>query len=63
MWSWHLDTLDWKSPGVHRIVNTVLKGVKAGNIVLFHDGGETEHKRLRQWNKSYQSLKNRATSL
>ncbi len=39
MWSWHLDTLDWKSPGVHRIVNTVLKGVKAGNIVLFHDGG------------------------
>lgn len=39
MWSWHLDTLDWKNPGVNRIVNTVLKGVKAGNIVLFHDGG------------------------
>ncbi|MEK5232010.1 polysaccharide deacetylase family protein [Lysinibacillus sp. FSL K6-0232] len=39
MWSWHLDTLDWKSPGVQRIVQTVLQGVKAGNIVLFHDGG------------------------
>ncbi|MDM5248301.1 MULTISPECIES: polysaccharide deacetylase family protein [unclassified Lysinibacillus] len=39
MWSWHLDTLDWKSPGTDRIVNTVLKGVKEGNIVLFHDGG------------------------
>ncbi|KOY83554.1 polysaccharide deacetylase family protein [Lysinibacillus macroides] len=39
MWSWHLDTLDWKSPGVYRIVQIVLKGVKAGNIVLFHDGG------------------------
>lgn len=39
MWSWHLDTLDWKSPGTNRIVNTVLKGVKEGNIVLFHDGG------------------------
>ncbi len=39
MWSWHLDTLDWKSPGTNRIVNTVLNGVKEGNIVLFHDGG------------------------
>lgn len=39
MWSWHLDTMDWKSPGVHKIVNTVLKGAKEGNIVLFHDGG------------------------
>ncbi|GLC89145.1 polysaccharide deacetylase family protein [Lysinibacillus piscis] len=39
MWSWHLDTMDWKSPGTNRIVRTVLKGAKQGNIVLFHDGG------------------------
>ncbi len=39
MWSWHQDTMDWKSPGVNKIVNTVLKGAKEGNIVLFHDGG------------------------
>jgi peptidoglycan-N-acetylglucosamine deacetylase len=39
MWSWHLDTLDWKNPGVNNIVDTVLKGVQGGNIVLFHDGG------------------------
>ena len=39
MWSWHLDTLDWKNPGVNNIVETVLKGVQGGNIVLFHDGG------------------------
>ncbi|MFF2176472.1 polysaccharide deacetylase family protein [Lysinibacillus sp. NPDC058147] len=39
MWSWHLDTFDWKSPGEQKIVNTVLKGAKPGSVVLFHDGG------------------------
>ena len=39
MWSWHLDTLDWKNPGANKIVDTVLKGVQEGNIALFHDGG------------------------
>jgi len=37
MWSWHLDTRDWDSPGVQRIVNRVLKNANNGNIVLFHD--------------------------
>ena len=39
MWSWHLDTEDWKDPGVNTIVNKVLNGVEAGDVVLFHDGG------------------------
>lgn len=39
MWSWHLDTLDWKSPGVKKIVDKVLDGAREGNVVLFHDGG------------------------
>ncbi|QTD40662.1 polysaccharide deacetylase family protein [Sporosarcina sp. Te-1] len=39
MWSWHLDTLDWKNPGVNKIVKFVLDGAKEGNVVLFHDGG------------------------
>ncbi|SES01024.1 polysaccharide deacetylase family protein [Psychrobacillus sp. OK032] len=39
MWSWHQDTEDWKSPGVDKIVSTVLSGAKPGNIVLFHDAG------------------------
>ena len=39
MWSWHQDTEDWKNPGVHAIVSRVLKGIKEGNVVLFHDGG------------------------
>jgi len=51
MWSWHLDTLDWKSPGTNRIVNTVLKGVKEGNIVLFHDGGGNRHQTVKAMEK------------
>ncbi|WP_445678146.1 polysaccharide deacetylase family protein [Psychrobacillus sp. FSL H8-0484] len=39
MWSWHQDTEDWKNPGVHRIVKTVLNGTEPGNVILFHDGG------------------------
>lgn len=39
MWSWHMDTQDWKNPGVNRIVKTVLKGTEPGNVILFHDGG------------------------
>ncbi len=39
MWSWHLDTEDWKTPGVKKIVNKVLKGTTPGDIVLFHDAG------------------------
>lgn len=39
MWSWHQDTLDWKNPGVKKIVNNVLKGTRQGDVILFHDGG------------------------
>lgn len=39
MWSWHQDTRDWKSPGVHNIVKTVLNNTRNGDIVLFHDFG------------------------
>ncbi|WP_248925998.1 polysaccharide deacetylase family protein [Paenibacillus hamazuiensis] len=37
LWSWHLDTEDWKSPGVQRIASNVLNHVRNGDIVLFHD--------------------------
>ncbi len=47
MWSWHLDTFDWKNPGEKRIVNTVLKGAKPGSVVLFHDGGGNREQTVR----------------
>jgi polysaccharide deacetylase family sporulation protein PdaB len=37
LWSWHQDTLDWRKPGVHRIVNKVLRNARNGDIVLMHD--------------------------
>ncbi|MGG1553973.1 polysaccharide deacetylase family protein [Paenibacillus ferrarius] len=37
MWSWHLDTKDWSTPGVDKIVNKVLNNSRNGDIVLFHD--------------------------
>ncbi|TXK72417.1 polysaccharide deacetylase family protein [Paenibacillus sp. N3.4] len=37
MWSWQLDTRDWDTPGVNKIVKRVLENSNNGNIVLFHD--------------------------
>ncbi|MGG1267143.1 polysaccharide deacetylase family protein [Brevibacillus laterosporus] len=39
MWSWHQDTKDWTNPGVQKIVNKVLRNVRNGDIILFHDHG------------------------
>lgn len=34
---WNMDTLDWKYRSSSRVANTVLSGVKDGDIVLMHD--------------------------
>lgn len=39
LWSWHQDPRDWSKPGIHTIVNHVLKNARGGDIVLLHDGG------------------------
>ncbi|MER2170254.1 MAG: polysaccharide deacetylase family protein [Psychrobacillus psychrodurans] len=57
MWSWHQDTEDWKSTGVHRILKTVLKGVKPGNIILFHDGGGDRSQTVKALDKIVKDLK------
>lgn len=51
MWSWHLDTFDWKSSGEKKIINTVLKGAKPGSVVLFHDGGGNREQTVRALKK------------
>ncbi|WP_042477911.1 polysaccharide deacetylase family protein [Bacillus ndiopicus] len=38
MWSWHLDTEDWKEPGVKKIIR-IVNSAKEGDVILFHDGG------------------------
>jgi peptidoglycan/xylan/chitin deacetylase (PgdA/CDA1 family) len=37
LWSWNQDTRDWADPPVNQICSIVTKGVKPGNIILFHD--------------------------
>ncbi|MFJ7886780.1 polysaccharide deacetylase family protein [Lysinibacillus xylanilyticus] len=51
MWSWHLDTFDWKNLGEKKIINTVLKGAKPGSVVLFHDGGGNREQTVRALEK------------
>ena len=36
---WDVDSRDWTRPGVGRIVSNVVPHVRAGSIVLLHDGG------------------------
>ena len=59
MWSWHLDTLDWKNPGVGKIVKFVLDGAKEGNVVLFHDGGGNREQTVKALEKILPELQQR----
>jgi peptidoglycan/xylan/chitin deacetylase (PgdA/CDA1 family) len=38
MWSWTQDTRDWTRPAPQKIAAHVLKNVRAGDIILLHDG-------------------------
>lgn len=35
----HIDPSDWSSPGVQTIIDSTLKQLDRGNIILLHDGG------------------------
>jgi peptidoglycan-N-acetylglucosamine deacetylase len=59
MWSWHQDTEDWKDPGVDKIVNKVLGGLKNGDVVLFHDGGGNREQTVKALEKILPELKRR----
>lgn len=37
---WSVDSLDWKDPTPQQIIDRVLKRVKPGSIVLFHNGAK-----------------------
>jgi peptidoglycan-N-acetylglucosamine deacetylase len=39
MWSWHLDSFDWRYPGVDYMVRKILSNATGGDIMLFHDFG------------------------
>lgn len=43
----NVDTLDWRQPPVPRMVGAVLGRLRAGDIVLFHDGGGDRSRSVR----------------
>ena len=57
MWSWHLDTEDWRMPGVQKIVSKVLTGVGPGDVVLFHDAGGDRTQTVKALEEILPSLK------
>lgn len=36
---WNMDSLDWKRPGVDKIVQNSIQGIQPGYVILMHDGG------------------------
>jgi len=43
LWSWNQDPRDWTNPPASQISAYITKGVKPGNIILFHDWYGSEY--------------------
>lgn len=59
MWSWHQDTRDWNTPGVHKIVKKVLNNTRNGDIILFHDHVEGKSQTVEALKQILPELKDR----
>ncbi|MFP5115918.1 polysaccharide deacetylase family protein [Bacillaceae bacterium C204] len=56
LWTWGQDTRDWADPPVSQICNTITKGVKPGNIILFHDWHGSEYTQTCQTVKALDTI-------
>ena len=43
LWSWDQDSRDWANPPANQMYSYIKKGVKPGNIILFHDWHGSEY--------------------
>jgi polysaccharide deacetylase family sporulation protein PdaB len=59
MWSWHQDSRDWSTPGVNKIVDSVLTHTQKGDIVLFHEYVEGKTQTIAALEKILPELKKR----
>jgi polysaccharide deacetylase family sporulation protein PdaB len=59
MWSWHINTMDWDTPGVERIIQRVLNNARNGDIVLFHDYVEGKTQTIEALQRILPVLQNR----
>lgn len=56
LWSWHQDPQDWKSPAAGQISRHITKGVRPGNIILFHDWTGSEFSQTSQTVKALENI-------
>lgn len=42
-WSWYQDSRDWANPPANQMCSYIKKGIKPGNIILFHDWHGSEY--------------------
>jgi cellulose synthase/poly-beta-1,6-N-acetylglucosamine synthase-like glycosyltransferase/peptidoglycan/xylan/chitin deacetylase (PgdA/CDA1 family)/spore germination protein YaaH len=59
----HVDSDDWKEPGVDKIVQTVLERRPRGNVVLLHDGGGDRSQTVAALGRVIDSLRARGDTL
>ncbi len=43
LWTWEQDSRDWTEPPASQICSYITKGIKPGNIILFHDWHGSEY--------------------
>jgi peptidoglycan/xylan/chitin deacetylase (PgdA/CDA1 family) len=56
LWSWNQDPRDWANPPESQICNYITKGVKPGNIILFHDWHGSEYTQTCQTVKALDNI-------
>jgi len=54
---WDVDSRDWSKPGVRRIEKTVMRQVRPGSVILFHDGGGKRAQTIRALPQVIKSLR------
>ncbi|OZM56274.1 chitooligosaccharide deacetylase [Lottiidibacillus patelloidae] len=59
MWSWHMDSFDWRYPGVSYMVRRMLKNATNGDIILFHDFGGDRTQTIQTLQQVLPALKER----
>ena len=60
---WNQDTLDWKQPGVDKIISGALRQIVPGSIVLMHDGGGNRSQDVQALPKIFDELVKRGYKL
>jgi peptidoglycan-N-acetylglucosamine deacetylase len=59
MWSWHMDSFDWRYPGVPYMVKRLLNNASSGDIILFHDFGGDRTQTIQTLQQVLPALKER----